>query len=343
MIEFGSDFHSCNADFYGLSNYFIKLGCTRFYACGRHAIDAIVVEAGWKRIWIPAYFCYDVIGHIAATGITVKLYDDYPLCEKDDELISSLPFEEGDVLLRMNFFGLRSWRSSKEIPVPVIEDHTHDLISEWTLKSDADWCIASIRKSLPVAAGGILWSPTGKLLPEQLGASSACEDMADIRYIAMEMKASYLSEGGDKNTFREKYIQSEEMIEHLNLSGIDKKSNAIAHAMNVRQWTELRGENWRIAYEILNKTFTVLKPKGEGCWQPFSLIILCNSAEERTALRQHLIKNCIYPAVLWQMPEDTAFVDALGFSQRMLSVHCDIRYDRSEIEQMCRIVNSYYD
>lgn len=343
MREYGSDFHRCDSDFYGLSNYFNGLGCARFYACGRHAIDAIVAQEGWKRVWIPAYFCYEVVKHISASGIAVQFYYDYPLCNDDDALVRSLPYIEGDVLLRVNFFGLRGWRSNQDIPVPVIEDHTHALISGWALNSNADWCIASIRKSLPVAAGGILWSPIGKKLPKQIEASSACEEMAKIRYTAMKMKADYLRIGGDKNVFRNKYIDSEEMIEHLVLSGMDKESTRIIHAMDIKLWTELRSDNWHLAYSMLNKNFVILKSVEEDCWQPFSLIILCNSAEERIALRQYLIENCIYPAILWQVPENTAFPAVLDFSQRMLVVHCDIRYDRNEIEKMCRIINSYYD
>lgn len=343
MREYGSDFHRCDSDFYGSSNYIDKLGCTRFYACGRHAIDAIVAQERWKRIWIPAYFCYEVVKHISTSGIIVQFYYDYPLCNDDDALVRSLPYMEGDVLLRVNFFGLRRWRSSQDIPVPVIEDHTHALISDWALKSNADWCIASIRKSLPVATGGILWSPIGKKLPKQIETSSACEEIAEIRYIAMKLKADYLRRGGNKNTFRNKYIKSEEMLEHLVLSGIDIESSKIIHAINITLWTDLRRDNWCLAYNMLNKKFVILKSVEEGYWQPFSLIILCNSAEERTTLRQYLIKNCIYPAVLWQVPEETVFPAVLDFSQRMLAVHCDTRYSRNEIKKMCRIINSYYD
>ena len=64
MKEYGSDFHRCDHDFRGASNFFDVMGCMRMYACGRHAIDAIIKHVGWKRIWMPAYFCYEVIGHL---------------------------------------------------------------------------------------------------------------------------------------------------------------------------------------------------------------------------------------------------------------------------------------
>ena len=90
--EYGSDFHRCDHDFRGASNFIDVMGCTQMYACGRHAIDAIVKHGGWKRIWMPAYFCYEVIGHLMEQ-LEVALYDDSPLSKKDDEVVRQLPYK----------------------------------------------------------------------------------------------------------------------------------------------------------------------------------------------------------------------------------------------------------
>ena len=338
MKEFGSDFHLCAHDFCGPSEYFDVLGHTRLYACGRHAIDAIVKQEGWKRIWMPAYFCYEVIQHLIETGIEVSFYNDFPLSEEDDKIIRSLPFEMGDVLLRMNYFGLRKKRTNEGIPVSVIEDHTHGLITDWALKSDADWCIASLRKTLPVAAGGILWSSKGRRLPNKIQASVSCKKMAEIRYEAMRLKEKYLKASVSdidinlKEVFREKYIVSEAMIDNLSLSGIDAESKAITEALNIKQWTDLK----------FDKRFRVLGTERNDYWQPFSLVFLMESPFEREALRKYMIQHHIYPAILWRMPEDTPFVQAKDFSERMLSVHCDIRYNRNAIVELCEIINGFY-
>lgn len=349
MKEFGSDFHRCDADFWntvaGSSSISLMdvYGCMRKYACGRHAINAIIMEEEWKRMWIPAYFCYEVIEHIASTGIEIKLYEDHPLCVDDDRLVRFLPYEKGDVLLRMNFFGLRSWRSSKDLPVAVIEDHTHDLTSEWARKSDADYCISSIRKSMPVAAGGILWSPKGLSLPDKIATTQDCEKMAELRYNGMQMKRDYLkNESLDKDAFRKKFFKSENMIDLLDLSGMDRETNDIVENMNIGMWSELRAENWQLAYKQLKDKFNVLRPNDGAYWgNPFSIIILCNSAEEREKLKSHLIGEMIYPAILWRMPEDSPFKEALNISHRILSVPCDPRYNKSNIIEMCNRINTF--
>lgn len=343
MIEFGSDFHKCDADFQGTSNYFDVLGDVRLYATGRHAIEAILLHGGWKRIWVPAYFCYEVIGYIRSIGIEVCLYDDFPLSENENIVIRNLPYVEGDVLLRMNYFGLRSTRSNKGFPILVIEDHTHGLISNWAFKSDADYCIASLRKSLPIAAGGILWSPKQLELPNQINVSVECRDMAMLRYDAMNLKTVYLNEGGDKSNFRDKYIKSEECIDNLRLAGMDYESEKIVRGMNINLWLYLKRDNWHLAKGLLDKRFCILESTEDDLWYPFSLTLLCKSNSERERLRKYMIGNCIYPAVLWKLPNDSLFVRAKDFSERMLSVHCDARYDNVDIHQMCNVLNGFYD
>ena len=72
-------------------------------------------------------------------------------------------------------------------------------------------------------------------------------------------------------------------------------------------------------------------------------MFLCESFEERVLLRQYLIKNCIYPAILWEIPDNSDFINALDFSKRMLSIPCDARYNQEQIKRMCSIINSFYD
>lgn len=343
MKEFGSDFQLipdfCNSDAEsGRITLYDVYGCLREYASGRHAIEAIFRFRGWKRIWIPAYFCYEVIEYLEkVAGIEIKLYDDTPLSECDDNVIRHLPYKEGDALLRMNFYGLRKFRSNVGISVPVIEDHTHDLMSEWAQKSNADYCIASVRKSMPTAAGGILWSPMSLPLPEALDETVDCKTMAKERYEGMEMKFEYLlGKSVDKDVFRQKMLETEEIIDKLPISGMDEKTKSIVREMDYGRWDNQKAENWKIAYDILSEKFCVLDST-----HPFSIIILCDTPEERTALRIHLIKNMIYPAILWQVPDNSDFEEAKDFSKRMLSVHCDPRYSKTDIKEMCERIMTF--
>ena len=162
MEEFGSDFHFIDG-YKGLGVFFQQHSDALFYATGRHALEALYKHERWKRIWIPDYFCYEVIAYLLKSGMDVAFYNDNPLVCKSD--FSDLDFRDGDALMRVNYYGFKAKRTNDDIPVPVVEDHTHDLMGQWAINSDADWCFGSLRKTLPVAMGGMLWSPKRLTLP----------------------------------------------------------------------------------------------------------------------------------------------------------------------------------
>ena len=163
MKEFGSDFHLIDSFLSKRAHLTDVYREVVLMADGRQCIVTLIQQYGWKRMWMPEYFCYEVIATIAKqTGIEIVYYLDLPK-GNDGMMVEALPYQNGDVLFRVNYFGMRDFRSNKNIPIPVIEDHSHDLLGHWALYSDADWCIASLRKTLPLPEGGMMWSPKGHL------------------------------------------------------------------------------------------------------------------------------------------------------------------------------------
>ena len=43
------------------------------------------------------------------------------------------------------------------------------------------------------------------------------------------------------------------------------------------------------------------------------------------------------------VPKDSYFVDAYDFSEKMLSIHCDARYNEDDIKYICEQIASFYD
>ena len=338
MREFGSDFHfidSYNSGRAHLTNVFS--GAT-LLADGRQCIVVLIRQYGWKRIWMPDYFCYEVIDTIKEqTGIKVMFYEDTPLREGQAE---DLPFKEGDVLLRMNFFGLRDKRSNKNIPCPVIEDHTHDPFGHWALYSDADWCISSIRKILPLPEGGMMWSPKEYKVEVEIKPSNENEKIASIRWEGMEMKSKYLKgESVRKDDFRKRYTETEEWFDFAEPTPIDERSKmVVSKQLDINLWQGAKRNNWAFLQSLVNKDVcTVLKPEDETCTM-FSLVLLFDNEETRDKVRKHLIEARVYPAILWAVPE-SASENARNFSDRMLSIHCDGRYSTEDIQHLASILN----
>ncbi len=87
MKEFGSDFHFLT-DYQSQRAHLTDVHRDAvLMADGRQCIVALIRQEGWRRIWMPEYFCYEVIETIKVqTRIEVLFYSDYPL-QKDDAAI----------------------------------------------------------------------------------------------------------------------------------------------------------------------------------------------------------------------------------------------------------------
>ena len=337
MKEFGSDFHYIDTYNSGRAHLTDVFRNAMLLADGRQCIVVLIRQYGWRRIWMPDYFCYEVIETIKEqTGIEVVFYADNPL---EEGKVENLPFEEGDVLLRMNYFGMRDVRLNSGIPVPVIEDHSHEPFGHWALYSDANWCISSIRKSLPLPEGGMIWSPK-QFTVDSLHFSEENEKIAAIRWEAMEMKADYLAgKNVNKDEFRKKYIETEEWFDTAEPSLIDERTNEfICKQFDLNLWLGVKRKSWALLNSLVNKEHCeVLTAEHESCTM-FSLVILLEDKDKRDKVRKNLIENAVYPAILWNVPA-TASEGSRSFSERMLSIHCDGRYNEEDIRQLAGILN----
>lgn len=335
MIEFGSDFHYIDSYFSGRAHLTDVYRNATMMADGRQCVVALIRQNGWKRLWMPEYFCYEVIETIKQqTEAEIKYYHDLPGCD-DASVIKQLPFEVGDVLFRVNYFGIRDVRSNKDIPVPVIEDHTHDLLGHWALYSDADWCIASLRKTLPVPIGGMVWSP------KQFHVSCfkfqlPSEEIAAERWEGMEMKARYLKgEAVEKEDFRKKYLETEDWFDVAEPTEIDARTKEYLGQIDINAWQGAKRRNRELLRSLVNVKSLLLE---DDTCTPFSFVVIADSHQERERLRKRLIERAVYPAVLWNVP-DTVTKDVRDFSERMLSIHCDGRYTEDDIRQLAVIIN----
>lgn len=334
--EFGSDFHFiqvCGQGSHTIGSLYPR---ATYFADGRQALIALYQQMGWKRLWVPSYFCYEVLESMIHQGVNLAFYDDYPMSD-ENRVVLSLPYQDGDALVRVNYFGLRSWRSNVRINVPVVEDHTHDLLGGWAANSDADWCIASLRKTLPLAEGGMLWSPKGYQLNEEPELTDFNKRLASVRWNAMRKKSMYLDGMiTDKNEFRQDMMMTEGQFDTMATSALDEETRRYLERLDVMHWYQGKNANWAVLKDICSQRFTVMEPEDPGCY-PFSLILLLDSESERNSLRKSLIDNNIYPAILWSVPGcDNNEVN--DFSSRMLSIHCDSRYDEGAMKDLGRII-----
>ncbi len=312
---------------------------------GRDAIRCLlahgIARRGWRRIWMPTYFCQDVLSSIASTGITVRAYHDNPLLPAPAR---PAEVERGDVLYVVNYFGLRSAPPFPEsYGAELVEDHTHDPWSHWASNSNADYCIASLRKALPIPDGAVLWSPRERELPPTPAVTPTRQAASAQKLAAMLLKHLYLEgQRVNKQAFRDLARQGESNIASGEVSGISPFSAALLSTFPITSWRNRRRLNQqRLCARLAPAPWaTVLSPDGDGSC-PFSGIIVFDTAARAQHVRQRLIGLGVYPAVLWSLdnPVLPAIPDAdRELWPRLMSVHCDMRYSNDDMDRVAELI-----
>lgn len=338
-IEFGSDFHSCS--FPSGEGGRMPLEGWTLYASGRqalqHLVETGVKRFGWKRLWAPAYYCGESLEYVR--GIEVARYpllpDETPAFERLNQVCG---FREGDVLMLVNFFGMHDMVDVEGWEVPVIEDHTHDLAAPWALDSRAAWCFASLRKQLPVADGGVLWSPKGLELPALSTSEpdAAYSEIALRRNRAMQLKARYLAgEEVEKQEFLPLFAATEEAFAELPLSAPCEVTVETVKNIDIQEWRAQKARNLRYIKELFVPSKCEVLDRAT-----FSLLLRFPCREARDAARRELIAKCVYGAVLWPdvygLRPDS---EELRWADRVLSLHVDGRYTPEDMTLLAEILN----
>lgn len=344
MKEFGSDFHYIAPAIGANNTLFDFYPRANLYADGRQALIHLYKTQGWERIWVPQYFCYDVMESLRQVGLELVFYTDWPEYNGDSKTLEAIQkkglFRATDAVLRVNYYGSRAYRRTEKLAVAaVMEDHTHDLIGGWALNSHADWCIASLRKTLPIPEGGILWSPVGLKLPKPPAKLDENERVAATRWEAMKLKSRYLAgEDVEKASFRAGYVDTEPFFDTAPVCALDEGSKEYLRSFDIQDWYKRKRENWEILRDIKKESVRVLGLENYGCY-PFSLVLVFDFQTDRDRVRKALIEHQIYPTILWNVPAPTEG-EIFKFSRGMISIHCDARYTREDIVTMKSIIES---
>jgi hypothetical protein len=310
-------------------------GRSTLWGSGRDALRALLAwgrEArGFERVLVPSFFCPEVVT-AAARELPVAIYSDGP----DGPPPARIEAGPRDVLLVVNTYGMRKG-ARIETPAVVLEDHTHDPLSPWAFASEADYAFASLRKTLPLSDGGVLWSPRGRALPPERGVTEAHAQAAFDRLAGMVLKRQYLEgHAVEKRDFRARVISSEQAIGKGDISGITPLSRARLRSLPGRQWREKRARNLAAFRAALGEV-----PGVRLLDAPFAATLLFDRPEGREGVRAALVEARVYPSVLWPLEScaPPAILERhLDLSRRVLSIHCDFRYEVQDMERVALAV-----
>ena len=306
------------------------------FGCGRFALNALIEQVACRRLWVPSFYCPEVIAALPPGRVEIAVYRDLPTEPLGS--LADLPIAPGDAILTQNLYGLRGEAPVTPAGVPVIEDHTHDLVIDWATTSRADYAMASLRKLLTVADGGVAWSPLGKPLPAEPDLDRAHERAAMDRLTGLVLKAAYLDGGAiEKAVYRTHCVAGEQALAGGPSSGILPLTRACLPGYPVIAWRQQRAANFATFVEALGEPpgVELLRPAHDHAVAFVATLCFATPAL-RDEVRRQLIAAQIYPAVLWPLDHATYAVpdEARALAHRMLSLHCDQRYTGSDMQRV---------
>jgi hypothetical protein len=313
-----------------------------WYMLARHAVAAVaqLLSGNNPTLWLPSYFCPEVADY-CRHFCEIQEYRDTPSRAEPDW--KSLHPKGHDLVLAVNYFGVRDgtpWQTWRERHRCIlIEDHSQDPFSQWASRSSADFAFASIRKTLPVADGAILWSPMGLALPSH--PAEGDWSGSALKLAAMIYKTEYLRGAGTeelKKRFRDLQLKGEGIMRKSQISAISPSSLAYVVDGVPQAWRNRRLANAR----HLRKNLTRVERADcmFSAWPdgavPFALPIVLRSQRERDDCQSQLQQRRVYCPVHWVCR--TTDTEALDLSARILSLPVDQRYTERDVERIVEVM-----
>lgn len=326
--EFGSDFHSCDKSFFlSKKNFFFSDSKNfSYFLSGRSALYALLKQgiknSGWTKVYIPSYYCQDVIENLSELNIQVIVFQSNP-----NNLILDYDFFEDvntSVFINVNYFGVLDFNVQVFKNIIVVDDLTHNIFA--IKNSTACYVFASLRKQLPVPLGGVLYSPNKFELP--LGEdNSQADQAAEHKALGMFLKTEYLhNRFPNKDVFRSYYIMAEEQLTALYKDyKLPVLAENILKVLNVERILRMKESNLKFALNHLKEYSNYIFSLDLNS---LGLLLFFNSNLQRDFVRARLIEYKIYSSILW--PNQKTNEDII-YQNRFLFLHTDYRYTEEDI------------
>ena len=315
------------------------------FASGTGALLTLVRHAGVQVIHVPTYYCIEVV-EVLARHVDVRWYRELP--DGRGPRFMTLRPRPGEAVLVVNLFGRGDpvpwrWWSCERPDVLVIEDHTHDPWSDWARTSQAPYCVASWRKTLPLPDGAVLWSGQGLPVPGAVGDENPG---AVLKLAAMRAKGEWLC-GGDvrKGEFRDLQLAGEEALTGCAARPLGVTLDVVGR-LDLGDLRARRASNGRLLTDLLSRV-----PPAARIWAPprpvlprvvpFGVQLLCPSRATRDALKRGLVERRIYPAVHWAQEAGGFWSGddvARTLGDRTLTLPTDHRYGPGDLVRIVAAV-----
>jgi len=301
----------------------------------RSGIRLVVDQLKPTQIWLPSYLCHTIIGAIDLTVTIIRYYEiDYDLKISSDRWLSEVV--AGDLVVFIDYFGYpydhEMGARAKERGALILEDASQALLSTH-VGIDSDYLLFSLRKWIGVPDGGILRVPEKSLL------SGIPLKTPDAIWWLKSFHATVLRHQFDSGLPTRDWFNLFREAEGENPTGyyaMSELSHVIfKNSINYLAIEKKRIENYQTLLENL-KSYAIF-PTIESGVVPLGFPVRFRNRDQ---IRQTLFDHEIYPPVHWQIAGivPSRYTDSHRLSNNIMTIPCDQRYDRKDMERISKIV-----
>lgn len=312
-----------------------------YYYSGRSAMLAVLEHISSNRnirtLWIPDYYCQNVVNFLRRNYPNLKTYYINPFnCRQNFNYLRLT--NKDDVIILNNFWGLFTYhidKGSTHRPT-IIEDFSHGWLTKQCINSNADYCVASVRKSYPIPAGGVAWIPNKQFNFYEDTIDEDMNSAFETLDASISEKSNFLKQNiGSKQSYLELLNKGEAHISTSNSYVRPHKelSNLLETYIKLNPNIS-KAANLKIVRPLLvkSKHFKIVERKG---FEPFGLLLLFKEEMMYDNFKSFCISNKIYPANLW--PNNHLRTEWKYF----LNFHVDFRYHASDMKYLAEIINQW--
>ena len=314
-----------------------------WFATARQALVAGLAARGVRRVHVPTYGCHDVTRALRR-HVEVVLRPDRPWGPS-----STLELPPDEAAVVVTTFGLPPrWTVTGGTLVLDVTHGPWDAVAAGTPPTDAvgrpaDLVVASLRKTLPVPDGAVLWAPTGGPLPAQPAEDPSHEAAVARAGAALVAKAAWLAgaEDGDKDG-PGGWLTALRAAE-AGLLGLDDRPRAAGAVTRARVASLDPAARWHRRAANVAAFRTALGARVDpGLLElratPAFVVLVARDRAVRDAVRTALAGVRVYASVLWPTDgEDVPDADR-DLADRVLVLHADARYDAADMARVADAV-----
>lgn len=318
---------------------------------GRTALEhvaEIVAGKGFRTICMPSYCCHTMIEPFLRHDLDVTFYDVVLTAqglhrEIDERCVS-------DVVLLMDYFGHTDAetfviaKKLKEDGKLLIYDATHSMYSGEVDYSPYDYVCGSYRKWTDINCGFVAWKEDlkyGEITQRPLFGS-----YAQVRTELFEKKAIYMGGGRiNKEDFLSLIGQSDALLANdYHHQMPDQRSKEVLMKTDISFLKNRRWENARVLTDWINDINSdkvrCLYPLLNTEDTPLFVPVIFKNKEQRDMVRNFLIEQEIYCPVHWPISKEHIIKELTqSIYERELSLVCDQRYEREDMERIVTCIN----